>query len=368
VLGTSVTLSVTATGTPAPTYQWRKDGVILSGATSPSLMLANVTVGDAGKYSVVITNSGGTVTSADAVLAVVDRPVQVRIPNGEAGAQIVNLSTRGIVATGENVLIAGFVIAGPTPKKLLILASGLNLSRRFGLAGVIARPSLTLNRALGGANVVVAQNNHWQSNQVEIAGLIAQVGATPLSDSTDPAQGDAGIVVTLNPGVYSAVVGPDPASANQDGIGLIEIYDASPGDGSRLVNISSRGRIEGGARQMFVGVVVSGTGQTRLMIRGTGPALKDMGIAQHLADPSQALYQSVNGSQTILANNDDWWNSAEAAQAAELAATLGAFPLGATSNDSVVLKLFSPGVYSTIIAPKNGVPGIALAEIYQAND
>ena len=119
---------------------------------------------------------------------------------------------------------------------------------------------------------------------------------------------------------------------------------------------------------MFVGVVVAGRGQTRLMIRGAGPALKDMGIAQHLADPAQTLYQSANGRQTVIATNDNWWNSAEAMQSAELASTLGAFPLGPVSSDSVVLRLFEPGVYSTIIAPKDGAPGIALAEIYQAND
>ena len=118
---------------------------------------------------------------------------------------------------------------------------------------------------------------------------------------------------------------------------------------------------------MFVGVVVAGSGQSRLMVRGVGPALKQMGIAQHLTDPSQTLYQSVGGTQTIIAINDNWWNSPEAEQTAELASTLGAFPLGGTSSDSVVLKLFAPGVYSTIIAPKDGVPGIALAEIYQAN-
>ena len=368
VLGKAVTLSVAATGTPAPTYQWRKGGSNIVGATSSTLTIENVAATDAGNYTVVVTNRAGSVTSAAVELLVATRPQQIAVPTGNGTAQIVNLSTRGIVANGENVLIAGFVITGPVPKKLLILVSGLNLSRRFGLSGAVGRPTFTVNQSVNGTNVVLAQNNDWQSNQAEIAALVAQLGATPLSESTDPIQGDAGMIITLAAGVYSVVVAPDPASVSQDGIGLIEIYDASSNDGSRLVNISSRGRIETGARQMFVGVVVSGSGSARLMIRGAGPALKNMGIAQYLSNPSQTLYRNVNGTQTIVATNDDWWNSTHADQAAELAAKIGAFPMGSGSGDSAVLKLFEPGVYSAIIAPSDATPGVALAEIYQANE
>lgn len=366
-IGNSATFTVVASGEPTPTYQWRKGNVNIAGATNASLTISSVTAGDAGSYTVVVTNSVGSATSAAAELVVASRPLQVTVPNGDSTAQIVNLSTRGIVSTGENVLIAGFVISGPAPKKLLMLASGLNLSRRFGLTGEIGRPSFTLNRSVNGSNVVLAQNNNWQNNQAEIAALVAQLGATPLSESTDPARGDAGIVVTLNPGVYSVVVAPDAASANQDGIGLMEIYDATPGDGSRLVNISSRGKIESGARQMFVGVVVNGSGQARLMIRGVGPALQDLGVSQYIPNPAQTLYRHASGTQTIIATNDDWWNSAQGDQVAELGALLGAFPLKSGSADSVVLRLCEPGVYSAIISPSNLTGGVALAEIYQAN-
>jgi hypothetical protein len=103
------------------------------------------------------------------------------------------------------------------------------------------------------------------------------------------------------------------------------------------------------------------------MIRGVGPALKDMGIAQYLSDPSQTLYRNVSGTQTVIATNDNWWNSAQADQTRELAPKLGAFPLGAVSTDSVVLKLMESGVYSAIIAP-GAATGVALAEIYLANE
>lgn len=364
--GAAIALSVGAAG-PDVSYQWKKDGVTIAGATDSTFSISSATAGDAGTYTVVITNSAGSVTSDAAVIALPPRPAQLAIPNGDRTAQIINLSTRGIVASGENALIAGFVIAGSAPKKLLILASGLNLSRRFGLTGEIGRPQFSVNQNINGGNVVIAENNDWQTSRAEIAALTAQVGAQPLSDSSDPAHGDAGLVITLGPGGYSVVVAPDAKSSNQDGVGLIEIYDATPGDGSRLVNISSRGRIETGARQMFVGVVVTGSGRARLMIRAVGPALKNLGIVQYLANPSQTLFQNTAGGQVAVATNDDWWNSAQSDQISDLSPKLGAFPLGNYSADSVILKLLDPGAYSAIISPGSGAPGIALAEIYEAN-
>jgi hypothetical protein len=62
-VGDTVTLNVTASGDPAPTYQWRKDDSDLAGATSAVLTLANVTTADAGSYTVVVSNSAGSVTS-----------------------------------------------------------------------------------------------------------------------------------------------------------------------------------------------------------------------------------------------------------------------------------------------------------------
>ena len=49
-------LAVVATGSPAPTYQWRKDGVAISGATNAAYGIASVTAANAGSYDVVLTN------------------------------------------------------------------------------------------------------------------------------------------------------------------------------------------------------------------------------------------------------------------------------------------------------------------------
>lgn len=68
--GGSVTFSVVATGTPAPTYQWKKDGNDISGATSGIYSIDSVKATDAGSYTVTVTNSLGSVTSDPAVLTV----------------------------------------------------------------------------------------------------------------------------------------------------------------------------------------------------------------------------------------------------------------------------------------------------------
>jgi hypothetical protein len=66
----TVTFSVLASGTPAPTYQWYRDGVAIAGATGTSYMISPVFASHAGTYTVVATNSAGSVTSSGAVLTV----------------------------------------------------------------------------------------------------------------------------------------------------------------------------------------------------------------------------------------------------------------------------------------------------------
>ena len=68
--GNTATFSVTATGTPAPTYQWRKNGTNISGATAATYSITNVQPSHAGTYSVVVTNTAGSVTSNNATLTV----------------------------------------------------------------------------------------------------------------------------------------------------------------------------------------------------------------------------------------------------------------------------------------------------------
>ena len=70
--GAPVTLSVVADGTPAPTYQWYRNGTLINGKTAASLSIPSATAGDVGSYTVVASNSAGSTESAAAVITVND--------------------------------------------------------------------------------------------------------------------------------------------------------------------------------------------------------------------------------------------------------------------------------------------------------
>lgn len=74
VVGNTVTFIVVASGTPAPAYQWQKNGVNIGGATGSSYTFTTVTASDAGSYRVVVTNSVGSVTSDSATLSLMVAP------------------------------------------------------------------------------------------------------------------------------------------------------------------------------------------------------------------------------------------------------------------------------------------------------
>jgi len=83
VVGAGVTFTVVATGMPAPTFQWRRNGVPIAGATAATYTVASVTAADAGTYTVVATNSVGSVTSAGALLTINTLPVITTQPAGK---------------------------------------------------------------------------------------------------------------------------------------------------------------------------------------------------------------------------------------------------------------------------------------------
>jgi hypothetical protein len=109
--GESLTLSAGASGSPAPTYQWRKDGLPLAGATERTLTLSSVTPADAGTYDVVATNESGSTPSAPVVVTIGRRSqtisFQLPFPNCIAGQSV---TLTAYASSGLTVAFA--VIAG----------------------------------------------------------------------------------------------------------------------------------------------------------------------------------------------------------------------------------------------------------------
>ena len=130
--------------------------------------------------------------------------------------RLINLSARAAM-TNDNPLIAGFVVGGSTAKTLLIRAIGPTLTN-YGVTGAMTDPQLQLYAQQSGTNTLLLSNDNWGGSSL-LATVSGNVGAFALPDPTSK---DAVLLVTLDPGVYSAeVLGVGGAS----GIALVELYE-----------------------------------------------------------------------------------------------------------------------------------------------
>jgi hypothetical protein len=256
-----------------------------------------------------------------------------------------NIATRLPVGTGQSVLIGGFIIQGPNPKRIMLRAIGPSLS----LAGALQDPVLELHDAAG---ALLATNDNWRTTN--IGGVLTSSQLVDLVASTVPPTNDAesALVVTLNPGAYTALV---RGANNSTGIAVIEGYDLDTDKASKLANISTRGFVQIDANALFGGFIYGGgPGATNVVVRGIGPSLAQSGVANPLADPVLELFNS-NG--TSIALNDDWKSNQAAVAATGLQPSLDA-------ESAVLLSNLSPGGYTAILRGKNNGVGVGVLEVY----
>jgi hypothetical protein len=123
-------------------------------------------------------------------------------------ARLVNISTRGFVLAGDNVMIGGFITTGNVPSRLVIRAIGPSLGN-FGVPNPISDPFLELH---DGNGALIRSDNDWRdTQQVEIQ----NTGLAPGNNL------ESAILITLMPGNYTAIVkGADGGTGN----GLVEVY------------------------------------------------------------------------------------------------------------------------------------------------
>jgi hypothetical protein len=132
----------------------------------------------------------------------------------ENDARLVNVSTRAPAGSGDTALVAGFVIAGTAPQKVLVRAIGPTLAS-FGVPGTLADPKLEIFAP--GATAPIATNDNWNGDSTLITAF-ATVGAFALPNS---ASRDAALLVSLPPGNYSAQV---TGVGGTTGEVLLEVY------------------------------------------------------------------------------------------------------------------------------------------------
>lgn len=270
------------------------------------------------------------------------------------GSGVVNLSTRARVGTGEQRLLAGFVLAGEGASPYLIRGIGPGLEP-FDVPDVLPDPRLVLLR---GGTEPIASNDDWSTSPDRAALLAdtAKAGAFPLADPS----ADAALRAELPPGLYTALV---EGATEQPGTGLVELYAVpEAGRTTRFVNLSTRGPAGSGATALIAGLQIAGTQPERLLIRAVGPGLAEFNIADPVTDPVLTLYAG----QQPIATNHDWEVVNASAEVAAAAAAAGAFPLQPGSKDAALVITLEPGTYTIMV--EDGQPDAArtaLVEVYR---
>jgi subtilisin family serine protease len=153
-----------------------------------------------GAYTAIVTGAGGGTGVGIVEVFEVDHP---EVP-------LINISTRGQVLTGNDVMIGGFVIQGSGAQTVVVRARGPSLIP-YGITNALSNPSLQLVRSSD--QTTIAVNDNWGS----------AANATALSASGfAPANSlEAAILITLDPGAYTAIV---TGAGGGTGVGIIEVF------------------------------------------------------------------------------------------------------------------------------------------------
>ncbi|MEY4816264.1 MAG: hypothetical protein RLZZ162_3337 [Verrucomicrobiota bacterium] len=301
-VGGNVTFTASASGTPSPTFQWRKDGVAIPAAVGVSYTLTNVQLGQAGAYSVAATNSAGTTVSESAILTVnstaVGSPAFTTLPSASV-----------TVGIGSTVVFNSTATGATSYRWQRNNATLLNATS----ANLVVLNASTLD---AGTYRVIATNSAGSTTSRDATLIVNPVATTDLGRLVN-----LSILTTAGPGAkvltVGAVVGP--------------------------LNFS---------------------GSLPLLIRAVGPTLglpppAGFGIGGVLVDP--VLTINASGVAAPIANNDNWGGGAPLNAAF---AAVGAFALPANSLDSSALSDAAPGGYTVQVTGKADTSGLVIAEIY----
>jgi hypothetical protein len=256
------------------------------------------------------------------------------------GPQALNVSTRGVVSTGDNVLIGGFIITGTEPKTVVLRGLGPSLSS-FGLSGVLNDPVLSLYNS---SKTLIATNDNWQSDPHNAD--IQNNGLAPANLR------ESATFQTLAPGAYTVIVS---GKNSAQGIALMELYDLSPESNSTLSNISTRGSVGTGDNVLISGFIVGDVGSATVVVRALGPSLGLFGVKGALSDPTLTIYDSTG---TAIASNDNWLDDVNSIDVQKNS-------LSPPNGKESALMLHLPaGAYTATVRGADGGTGVALAEVY----
>jgi len=299
----------TAAATGSPTYQWQfnnndiSNNGNISGATTAMLTISSATSADAGSYTCVATNSGGSTTSSAAMLtvtAVAQAPVFTTQPN----SQTINV--------GSTVVFTG-------------VASG-------------------------------ASTYQWQYNGSPLSDSPGGTTSNVISGSAGPQLVISNATAASN-GSYVLVAANSVGPTSSNAASLAVASSPNPG---YLINISARAFVGTGGNIMIGGFYVVGSTSRSVLIQAIGPGLAGEGVSGVLQHPALSIHNSAGA--TIYSNIG--WGSSQLLLDAAAAAYANPV-LQANSADSELFVTLPPGGYTAEISGADGGTGVALCAIYQ---
>ena len=262
-------------------------------------------------------------------------------PQPQDPPRLANLSTRGMVLIGDNVMIGSFIIGGPGTKTVVMRARGPSLAE-FGVPGTLQNPVMQLYSG----QVAIATNDDWE--QAPNKATIQASGFAPKYPR------ESAIYTTLSPGPYTAIVS---GFGGTTGVGIFEVFEVDAVT-TPLVNIATRGQVLTGDNVMIGGFIIQGSGPQTVLVRARGPSLATFGVPGTLSDPTLELYSG----QTLIASNDDW----------RTAANSGSVQAGGNAppddRESAILVTLAPGAYTAIVRGKSGQTGVGIVEVFAADE
>jgi hypothetical protein len=381
--GASASFSVTATGTAPLTYQWQKGGVAISGATSSSYSISSTVAGDAGNYTVVVGNSGGSVTSSVATLTVNAAAIAPAISTQPASqtVSVGSAASFSVVATGTATLTyqwqkGGVAINGATSSSYSISSTVagdagnytvvvgnsvgsvtssvavLTVSAAPTAAPVVTSSPASITQAAGTSVTLSCTvtggglSYQWSKDGVAISGATA--ASYTLSSLKAADAGDYTVTAVNSLGTVTSR------------FARLTVATAIPG---RITNLSVRSVAGVGGNPLIVGFVMDG-GSKSVLLRAVGPTLSLFGLTGVMADPTLVLHENVNGTDMIRASNDNWSDNGGSTTLPSVFNAVGAFGLTAGSKDAALLADVNGARTAHINSSVSGQSGVVLLEAY----
>jgi hypothetical protein len=373
--GAPVTFGATATyfGSGSPmTFQWRKNGVNIPGATGATYTINAATAADAGSYDVIVSNACGSDISAPVTLAVHSFSLNPTSQNfGVSGSDaVVNVTATGsscpwaAVSNDPFITVTSGASGSGSGTVGFSVAANPNSGQR---TGTITIAGITFNVSQDGTScsysIAPTSQNLGPSASTNTVNVTTSAGCAWTATSNDPSflSIDTGASGSGN-GTVTYTIAANATTTQQ--IGTLTIAGQTftvtqAGTGPTVLgNISTRLRVETGDDVLIGGFIVTGMQDKKVIIRAIGPSLQSNGepVPGRLEDPTLELF----GGQTRLASNDNWVDSPD--KQAIIDSTI---PPTNDMESAIIASLPANGAaYTAIVRGAGETTGVGLVEVY----